>query len=90
MVENHNRRFEVNICGRLVDNNKCGGNITTICDVMSSKVYAVGCYKNDKLIFDFKTKSLKLIQHEKVSRTSLLRQIILKCYIIVKTHLILF
>lgn len=80
MVENHNRRFEVNICGRLNYNNTCGGNITTICDVTDvtdamnsnkSKIYAVGYSKNDKLTYDTKSQSLKLIQHERTSKKSL-------------------
>jgi hypothetical protein len=72
LVENQNRRFEINICGRLTSNNKCGGNITTICDVtdeMKPKVYAVG-HKNDKLLFDNESKHLKLIQHELTSQKS--------------------
>lgn len=70
LVENQNRRFEINICGRLTDNNKCGGNITTICDVTdesSTKVYAVGYNKNDQLLFDNESRNLKLIQHEKAT-----------------------
>lgn len=74
LVENQNRRFEVNICGRLTDINKCGGNITTICDVtdeMNAKIYAVGCNKNDKLFFDNGSRNLKLIQYERsTSRNS--------------------
>lgn len=70
IVEDHNRRFELNICGRLNDNNKCGGNITTICDVtddLNPKVYAVGL-SNDKFYFDIETKRLKLIQHERATK----------------------
>lgn len=70
LVENHNRRFEVNICGRLNDNNKCGGNITTICDITditNPKVYAVG-FRNDELYFDTESDRLKLIQHERATK----------------------
>lgn len=68
MVESQNHRFEINICGRLNDNNKCGGNITTVCDITDvtyPKVYAVG-YKTDQLSFDAKNRSLKLVQYEKI------------------------
>lgn len=70
LVENQNRRFEINICGRLNNNNTCGGNITTICDVTdvkNAKIYAVGS-KDDKLIYDTKNRSLKLIQHERATK----------------------
>lgn len=66
MVVSQNRRFEVNICGRLTDNSKCNGKMTTVCDITNvsdPKVYAVG-YKNDKLTFDSESRSLKLIQYE--------------------------
>jgi len=71
VVENQNRRFEVNICGRL-NKNKCGGNITTICDIsdiMKPEVYAVGNRKNDQLNFDSESRSLKLIQHQRVKKS---------------------
>lgn len=70
LVENQNRRFEINICGRLNNNNTCRGNITTICDitdVTNPKVYAVGS-KNDQIIYDTKSQSLTLIQHERASK----------------------
>lgn len=73
LVENQNRRFEINICGRLTDNNKCGGNITTICDVTdvkNPKVYAVGNSKKDEIFFDSESKTLKLIQHERATGKS--------------------
>lgn len=72
VIENQNRKFELNICGRLTDNNKCGGNITTICDITNitnPRVYAVGKYGNDALLYDTDSKSLKLIQHEKATKT---------------------
>ncbi|XP_050439703.1 cation-independent mannose-6-phosphate receptor-like isoform X2 [Adelges cooleyi] len=71
LVENHGRRFELNICGRLVDNNKCGGNITTICDITDVNkptVYAVSHSYNSELLYDESTKILKLIQHERATR----------------------
>lgn len=78
VVENQNRRFEVNICGRLTDNSKCHGNKTTICDITDVKypqVYAVG-YKYDELTFDSESRSLKLIQYEIASKKkSLLTEI---------------
>lgn len=67
VVENQNRRFEFNICGRL-NKNKCEdkeGNITTICDITDikkPKVYAVENRKNNQLYFDSESRSLKLIQ----------------------------
>ncbi|VVC44230.1 Hypothetical protein CINCED_3A025444 [Cinara cedri] len=67
-VENKNRHFEVNICGRLTYSSKCKGNTTTICDITNlndPKVFAVGYSINDKLIFDDKSKHFKLIQYEK-------------------------
>ncbi|XP_060881160.1 cation-independent mannose-6-phosphate receptor isoform X2 [Metopolophium dirhodum] len=84
LVENQNRQFELNICGRLTDNNKCGGNITTICDITdirNPKVYAVGKYANDQLLYDTDSKSLKLIQHEKATKKKKGRRIefIFKC-----------
>ncbi|KAF0758761.1 cation-independent mannose-6-phosphate receptor [Aphis craccivora] len=84
LVENQNRRFELNICGRLTDHNKCGGNITTICDITditNPKVYAVGKYANDELLYDKNSKSLKLIQHEKATKKKKGRriEIIFKC-----------
>ncbi|XP_025206725.1 cation-independent mannose-6-phosphate receptor isoform X2 [Melanaphis sacchari] len=83
LVENQNRRFELNICGRLTDNNKCGGNITTICDITdirNPKVYAVGKHANDELLFDTNSKNLKLIQHEKATRKKGRRiELIFKC-----------
>ncbi|XP_060841059.1 cation-independent mannose-6-phosphate receptor [Rhopalosiphum padi] len=84
LVENQNRKFELNICGRLTDNNKCGGNITTICDITdirNPKVYAVGKYANDELLYDTNSKSLKLIQHERASKNKKGRRIelIFKC-----------
>lgn len=73
MVENQHRRFEINICGRLADNNSCGGNITTVCDVTDiyrPRVYAVGYSKNDQLFYDSESKHLKLIQHQRATRKS--------------------
>lgn len=75
MVENQNHRFEINICGRLTDNNKCnkyGNNITTVCDITNAtnpKVFAVGT-KDDKLFFDAESRSLNLIQHQKANTLS--------------------
>lgn len=66
VVEKENRRFEVNICGRLTDNSKCDGHITTICDITDvnkPQIYAVG-YKDDKLTFMSESRSLKLIQYD--------------------------
>lgn len=71
LVENKNRKFELNICGRLTDNNKCGGNITTICDITdirNPKIYAVGKHSNDELLYDTDSNVLKLIQHQKASK----------------------
>lgn len=70
LVRNQNRQFEMNICGRLTNNNKCGGNITTICDitdVANSTIYAVGIMKNNKEIthYDIESRNLKLIQRER-------------------------
>lgn len=59
----------MNICGRLTNNNKCGGNITTICDitdVANSTIYAVGIMKNNKEIIMYdERRNLKLIQRER-------------------------
>lgn len=74
LVRDQNRHFEVNICGRLIDNNKCGGNITTICDITNATNpinYAVGINKNDEMIFDIESGNLKLIQYKKKSKKSL-------------------
>lgn len=71
LVKNQSRKFELNICGRLTNNNKCGGNITTICDITdirNPKVYAVGSRANDKLLYVTDSKILKLIQYEKAAR----------------------
>jgi len=68
LVKDQSRQFELNICGRLTDNNKCGGNITTICDITNirdPKVYAVGSHAYSQLLYDIDTKILKLIQYEK-------------------------
>lgn len=74
MVENQNRRFEVNICGRLNNNNNsCSGNITTICDITNvslPKIYAEGYSKNDQLLYDASSKSVKLIQRDKKNKSS--------------------
>lgn len=79
LVINKNRQFEVNICGRLTDNNKCIGNTTaTICDITdvnNPKVYAVGNYTNDKLVYDPESRNLKLIQHERSTKKSLYSKI---------------
>lgn len=71
LVVNQNRQFELNICGRLTDGNKCGGNITTICDITdirNATTYAVGKYANDQLLYDVESKNLKLIQYEKATK----------------------
>ncbi|XP_050535949.1 cation-independent mannose-6-phosphate receptor isoform X3 [Daktulosphaira vitifoliae] len=71
LVENDGRRFQLNICGRLLNGNKCGGNITTICDISdenASKVFAVGHYSNSDIVYDEINNNLKLIQHERISK----------------------
>lgn len=71
VVENRTRRFEVNICGRLTDKNKCGDIMTTICDITNvsyPQVYPLG-YINEKPIFVSESRSVKLIQYEKAKKS---------------------
>lgn len=70
LVENHNRSFEINICGYLTYNNKCGGVIATVCDVTNGikpMIYAVGQI-NDKPVFDTESKNIILKMYEKTTK----------------------